>query len=237
MSKELSVVMPVYNEEECISYVVEKWILALDKMGLSYDLNVYNDGSKDNTLRSLESLLSKFPNLKVHNKPNSGHGPTILLGYRQSLAYQWVFQIDSDDELGPEKFGDLWAVKDQNDFLIGTRDGRFSPLPRKVVSLISRLVVWGFYGTGVWDVNSPYRLMRIEKFKSVFSTIPSDTFAPNVVISGMACKLKMKIYETPVPYKDRQTGEVSIKKWKLFKAASKSFWQSIKFAFTKHPLL
>ncbi|WP_413578488.1 glycosyltransferase family 2 protein [Bdellovibrio sp. HCB290] len=231
MSKDLSVVMPVYNEEECISQVVEKWVVALDKLNISYDINVYNDGSKDQTLAALNSAAQKFPTLKVNDKKNSGHGPTILLGYKNSTNYQWIFQIDSDDELGPEKFAELWADRANYDFLIGQRDGRFSPLPRKIISLISRWVVWVFYGTGVWDVNSPYRLMRAEKFKPVYNEIPADTFAPNVIITGMACKKKMRIKEIQVPYKDRQTGEVSIKKWKLFKAAVKSFRQTIKAAF------
>ncbi|WP_413587456.1 glycosyltransferase family 2 protein [Bdellovibrio sp. HCB274] len=231
MSKNLSVVMPVYNEEECISQVVEKWVVALDKLNITYDINVYNDGSKDQTLAALNQAAQKFPTLKVNDKKNSGHGPTILLGYRNSVNYDWIFQIDSDDELGPEKFAELWSLRDNFDFLIGIRDGRYSPLPRKVISFISRIVVWTFYGTGVWDVNSPYRLMRAEKFKDIFNAIPSDTFAPNLIVAGMACKKKMRIKQIQVPYKDRQTGEVSIKKWKLFKAAVKSFKQTIKAAF------
>ena len=35
-------------------------------------------------------------------KTNSGHGPTILLGYRENSDCAWVFQMDSDDEMGPE---------------------------------------------------------------------------------------------------------------------------------------
>lgn len=231
MSKELSVVMPVYNEDECIEQVVEKWITTLSALGIDFDLNVYNDGSKDKTLSVLREVEQRLPRLKVHDKSNSGHGPTILTGYRNSAGYEWVFQIDSDDELGPEKFSDLWNQRDKYDFLIGSRAGRYSPLPRKVISFVSRILVWICYGRGVWDVNSPYRLMRVTKFSDLFNKIPSDTFAPNVIVSGMACAMKMRIKEEPVPYRDRQTGEVSIKKWKLLKVAVRSFLQTITFRF------
>lgn len=69
--------------------------------------------------------------------------------------------------------------------------------------------------------------MKSTVFKELFYKIPSDTFAPNVIISGFAAKKRLKIYEIPVNCRLRETGEVSIKKWKLLKAAVKSFCQTI----------
>ena len=60
-------------------------------------------------------------------------------------------------------------------------------------------------------------------------TIPEDTFAPNVIISGVACLKKLNVTEIPVHHRNRQTGEVSIKKIKLLKAALKSFFQTITY--------
>lgn len=87
------------------------------------------------------------------------------------------------------------------------------------------------YGKGVSDVNSPYRLYRNEKFKDAFQLIPQDTFAPNVLLSGYAAYNKMRLFETAIPFKSRTTGEVSIKKWKLLKAAIKSWTQTVKFRY------
>ena len=109
--------------------------------------------------------------------------------------------------------------------------GRKQALPRKIISAVSRLTVKLFYGRGgIWDVNTPYRLMRVTAFAEIFHDIPSNTFAPNVIISGMAARRRMRCFETRVPQKDRQTGEVSIKKWKLFKSAVKSLFQTVSFA-------
>jgi len=231
----LAVIMPVYNEEGAIVAVLDQWLKMLDGLiDADYQIHVYNDGSKDGTKEILARYVEGKQNkLIVHNKPNSGHGATILQGYREnSPNADWLFQIDSDDEMGPELFPELWKRRRDYDFLLGIREGRKQALPRKIISLVSRLVVRLFYGNQtVWDVNSPYRLMRSEAFSRIYQEIPTNTFAPNVIISGMVAKIRLRYYQQLVPQRDRQTGEVSIKKWKLFKAAVKSFWQTIQFAF------
>lgn len=50
MSEKLCVVMPVYNEQEAIGPVLEKWEHALDVLKIDYSIRPYNDGSKDNSL-------------------------------------------------------------------------------------------------------------------------------------------------------------------------------------------
>jgi glycosyltransferase involved in cell wall biosynthesis len=235
-SEKLAVVIPVYNEEGAIAAVLEKWIDKLDRMGIFYTINVYNDGSKDHTAEILFQYAQKFSGkVNVCNKTNSGHGPTILQGYNDAAdsGFTWIFQIDSDDEMEPENFDKIWDQRENYDFLVGIRDGRKQMLPRKVISFVSRSCVRIFYGKSIWDVNSPYRLMRVSSFSDVFRNIPSDTFAPNVIISGMAARKKMRCFEMPVRQRDRQTGEVSIKKWKLLKAAIKSFRQTVCFAFSR----
>ena len=227
--------MPVYNEEGAIAAVLKKWTDQLDTMEIpsGYEIHAYNDGSKDRTAAILAECAETYSGkVCVHNKPNSGHGPTILQGYRENAERaEWLFQIDSDDEMGPEGFEQLWCKRENYDFLIGIRMGRKQALPRMIVSFVSRLSVRVFYGRSVWDVNTPYRLMRSSAFQEIYTMIPNDTFAPNVIISGMAARRKMRCFQFPVRQKDRQTGEVSIKKWKLLKAAAKSFWQTIAFRF------
>lgn len=233
MKDRLCVVMPVYNEEEAIAPVLKKWAKALDALEIDYTIRPYNDGSKDNSLQVMRDVAKDLPCVEVRDKPNGGHGNTILTGYQEAVAdgYDWVFQIDSDDEMGPEKFGELWEKREDYDFLVGYRDGRKQALPRKIVSFVSRLCVRLFYGKSIWDVNTPYRLMRATKFALFYKAIPLTTFAPNVILSGLVARHKLRFFEMPVPQHDRTTGEVSIKKWKLLKAAARSFWQTIKFSF------
>lgn len=234
MSDRLCVVMPVYNEQGAIGAVLKKWDGALKGLGIDYEIRPYNDGSKDNSLSVMREVANKLGNrIVIRDKPNGGHGNTILTGYRDAAkdGFDWIFQIDSDDEMGPEMFNELWSRRNDYDFLVGIRDGRIQALTRKVISFVSRLCVRIFYGKSVWDVNTPYRLMRVTAFSSFYKAIPLTTFAPNVILSGLAARSKLHCFETRVPQHDRTTGEVSIKKWNLFKAAAKSFWQTIRFAF------
>lgn len=228
---ELALVMPVYNEAEIIEEVIDSWSSYLDGYNIHYEIHAYNDGSKDNTLKVLENIKNKYPRLVVHNKANSGHGPTILQAYNENTDADWIFQVDSDNEMKPDAFINLWEVRGDYDLLIGIRTNRNSPFPRKIVSFISRITVWIFYGKAVYDVNCPYRLMRSTFFATIFKSIPDVFFAPNVVLTGMAARNKARIFQLPVEYASRQTGTVSIKKWKLFKMSLKSFIQTCNFSF------
>ncbi len=228
--KELTVVMPVYNEEEVISVVLNDWIKELRRLGIDFELCIYNDGSTDETLKSINEIEKKNNELKVIDKPNSGHGPTVLLGYQEAKG-KWIFQTDSDNEIKPDQFQKVWEQRDDSDLIVGFRVDRESPTVRKIVSFISKWSIRLLYGKGVRDVNCPYRLLRNKKFEKTFSKIPSDTFAPNVILSGISCYKKMKIIEVPVSFSPRSTGEVSavLQKWKLLKVAILCWWQTISF--------
>jgi len=230
MKTELTVVVPVYNEEACIRDVLSKWVRELRHLRIAFQIIALNDGSKDQTGKILDQTAVELPEIIAVNKTNSGHGSTILTGYRRACQKSpWIFQVDSDDEMGPESFYKLWNERENYDFLLGCRDQRRQPLSRKIISWISRSVIRVFYGFRIWDVNSPYRLFRTEAFKDILSRIPEDTFAPNLILSGFCSVKKLRVLELPVPQADRKTGEVSIKKWKLLKASMKSFLQTIAF--------
>ncbi|MFY0631062.1 MAG: glycosyltransferase family 2 protein [Flavobacteriaceae bacterium] len=228
---ELKIIIPVYNEEGAITEVINDWTSTLEKLKIDFLIYVFNDGSKDNTIGILQELSKSNKHLKVIDKPNSGHGPTILKGYKENLDAQWLFQVDSDNELRAEEFEKFWVERHDYDFLIGYRTQRNSPLPRIITTAISRITVGFFYGNRVKDVNAPFRLMRTSKFGDDIVKIPDNTFAPNLIVSGIANIRKLRIKQMTVLHHNRQTGEVSIKKWKLFKAAFKSLIQTIVFRF------
>ncbi len=232
MELDLTVVIPVYNEEKIIPKVLKDWSDELQKLGINYEIRAYNDGSRDNTSVVLKGLEGEIKNLIAIDKKNSGHGPTILKGYKESCGNsEWIFQVDSDNEMPASYFSELWVNRYHYDFLIGIRKDRSQHIARKIISMVSRFTVWIFYGKGVSDVNSPYRLMRSSCFSELFNKIPEDTFAPNLIVSGYTASRHLRIFQTEVPHTNRETGEVSIKHFKLFRVAFKSYWQSITFRF------
>lgn len=233
MPKELIIVIPVYNEAQIIQTVIKDWATTLHGLKIDFELRAYNDGSTDATAEKLREIAQTYPELTVINKPNSGHGSTILKGYRDADA-TYVFQVDSDNEMRAQYFEALWKERDNYDFIIGRREFTFKvPLPRRLISYMAKKSVHFFYGKGISDVNVPYRLMRKDKFSEIYKAIPAETFAPNVIISGMAIRKKMNIKDCFVPTDFRATGTVSIQRMKLFKVAIRSFSETISFAFSR----
>lgn len=233
MKTNLNVVIPIYNEAENIQVVVADWIQVLDKLLISYKLKLYNDGSADSTLKVITTLKSKYPNnIEIIDKKNSGHGPTILKGYKESLEAEWIFQVDSDNEMKAHHFSKFWKNKDHYDFIIGKRVQRESPFFRKIMTYFSYLVVRLFYGKGIIDTNCPYRLMRTSAFKPVFVNIPEETFAPNIIVSGMALKKKLRIKSFNIQFNIRTIGVSTLSSNipKLFIISMKSFVEIINYA-------
>jgi dolichol-phosphate mannosyltransferase len=228
MGFELAMVMPVYNEEACIDHVVSSWYQELLGLNINFVMLVLNDGSRDGT----ESKLAQFAgndHIKIINKKNSGHGPTILQGYHMGVDLaEWIFQTDSDDEMKPEHFKELWNRRKDYDALFGFRQGREQSFSRSFISFVSRQTVGIIFGKGVLDVNTPYRLVRSTLLKKIIKQIPDDSFAPNVMISGALAKGSVRIYNHPVPHEGRRTGSASIVRWKLWKSSMISFLQTLK---------
>lgn len=233
MPYDLILVMPVYNEEDCIAGVVRQWRGVLERTVPNFRMIVLDDGSRDGTGRELD-VFATDPKIEIIHKRNSGHGSTILMGYRRAVEEgAWVFQIDSDDEMPADSFPELWRERDNYDFLFGARAGREQSLGRKIISAVSRLSVRLLFGGGVRDVNTPYRLMRADALAKILPAVPSDAFAPNVMISGLCARRRCRIFNTDVPHRGRRTGSVSIVKFKLWKSAGKAFIQTIRVAFKK----
>ena len=225
----LAVVIPVYNEEEIIESVLKEWHQVLSGLDVQFVIRCYNDGSKDDTWSILEKVANELDQIEIVNKTNSGHGPTILKGYIDSFENTWVFQVDSDNEISALEFPRLWNQRSAYDFLIGKRQKDITPLPRRIVSSISQKVISLGFGSQIKDVNSPFRLMRFERLRPFIELIPCDTFAPNLLITGLVSLNKMKYLEIPVTYTVRQTGQVSINRIKLLKVAFRSFIETIRF--------
>jgi len=224
----LALVMPVYNEEGCIGEVIRSWRDELSRLGIAFQMIVLNDGSNDATAERLEAFRDD-DRIEIVNKPNSGHGPTILQGYRLAVKRApWVFQTDSDNEMKPERFGELWERREEYDALFGRRQNRAQTFDRRFISAVSAWTVRVFFGSGVRDVNTPYRLMRSPLLARIIEQIPDDALTPNILISGALARAGLRILNHPVPHEGRKTGKASIVKWGLWKFAFRAFWQCLR---------
>ena len=140
-SCELTVVMPVYNEEDSLMGCARSWISVLDELAIDYRLLVINDGSTDSSADVL-ATLAEHPRVVGITKFNQGHGPTILAGYHVGAqTSEWVFQVDSDDEIPASAFPAVWQARKGVDAVFGIRTGRHQSADRKVISRVAALTL------------------------------------------------------------------------------------------------
>lgn len=226
---ELTVVMPAFGEAEHIGTVLDRWCSTLDSLNIDYVLCVHDDGSRDGTRGVLEDRARQHDRIDVHGHENRGHGPTILEAYRHALG-EWVFQVDSDGEIAADHFRRLWSRRGEYDLLVGCRRGSSRPPARRLVTAMSRLAVRVLFGVSIRDVNSPYRLMRGSSLRGLLPRIPSDAFAPNVILSGLAGRAGLRLYECDVPVHARASGRSSLTGWRLWRAAWRSLGDTLRVA-------
>ena len=220
-------VMPAYNEAENIRGVVEQWhpvAEAINRQGGDARLVIANDGSKDGTFAIMRDLQESHPFFIPLDKPNSGHGATVLHLYRYALenGADLVFQTDSDGQTNPEEFWQMWENRHQYDFQIGYRKGRQDGASRVFVTKTLRLVVWLMFHEWVTDANTPFRLMRADKLTAIMDVIPPDYSLCNVAISAIAVKWKYAIRFYEITFKPRQGGVNSINMRRIFKIGWKA---------------
>jgi len=142
---ELSIVIPVYNEEENVEPLIQEINAAVGPLGKPYEIVVVDDGSGDATFTVLARLHQREPCLRVVRlKRNFGQTAAIAAG----LTYAGgdvVVLMDGDAQNDPADIPALLAeLKKGNDLVCGWRSNRRDPfLHRRLPSLIAnRLISW-----------------------------------------------------------------------------------------------
>ena len=229
-SKDIALVLPVFNEELLFDSCLQKWINTFTDLGLDFEIFVVDDGSWDKTPVVLSSYIPDS-RIQIITKHNEGHGPTILRGYRDAVEVAtWVFQADSDSEISPDEFSALWDLRLNNDAVIGWRVKREQSFIRKAVSRVAALSTRLFFSSTLKDPNIPFRLIRSDTLERIISRIPRNTFAPNLIISGALKRLKLSVVQYPVQYHERTVGETSLSNLKAVKKGSQAFVQTAKIS-------
>src|SRR5580698_8403210 len=128
----LVTVVPVHNEQENLIPLLRDWQPVFQGAGVPYREVFIDDGSTDNSVRLLEEPGDA--RIKVVTQPNAGHGPAILHGYRLAIdaGAEWVFQIDSDHQLEPGAFEELWYNRERYDLLLAEREGKDASFGRRL---------------------------------------------------------------------------------------------------------
>ncbi len=98
MNKKISIVFPVFNEENTIKGLVERSMSLLEEMPYEYQILIVNNASTDKTGLIVDELAGKHPTVKiVHHPTNLGYAMSTLTGFKKSDG-EIVIIIDGDGQ-------------------------------------------------------------------------------------------------------------------------------------------
>lgn len=205
---ELSIFLPVYNEEGVIGQVVQETIDAAKAFAEKWELIIVDDGSIDSTNAIVSRFADSYPNIKViRHEENSGYGASLKTGFYSS-KYEWIAFMDSD---GQFKFNEIEKFVEKqketgSDLVIGYYKNRRVSLSKKVTSKVWEAFVFILFGLKVRDIDCGFKLIS----KKVIERIPKLESERGAFISSelliKAKKEGFKISEIPVTHYPRLHG-------------------------------
>ncbi|GAA2841466.1 glycosyltransferase family 2 protein [Kitasatospora sp. CM 4170] len=123
---QLSIVMPIYNEQEALPLTVERLRPILDGLGVTYEVVGVDDGSTDATPVLMQKIRQDWPEFRiVRFARNSGHQAALAAGIHRAFG-DYVVSIDADLQDPPEKIPEMLSLaREQNlDIVYGVRGDR-----------------------------------------------------------------------------------------------------------------
>ncbi|MGA9291265.1 MAG: glycosyltransferase family 2 protein [Ignavibacteriaceae bacterium] len=164
---DLSIVVPVYNEELSIQPLYEAITKALSNLNLDYEILLVDDGSSDSTYVNARNLADMDPRLKVV-KLKRNYGQTIGLhaGF-QSAAGKIIVTMDGDLQNDPDDIEKMIEkINEGNDIVLGWRhDRQDKMISRKIPSKIANKLISKLTGVPVKDNGCAIRAYRSEIIK------------------------------------------------------------------------
>lgn len=199
----LSVIVPIYNEEESIPHLYQRLTAALEKLGKPYEIIAADDGSRDQSFGLLSEIAARDQRWRVVRfRRNFGQTAAFSAGFDRARA-PVVITIDADLQNDPEDIGTLLAKIDQGfDVVSGWRERRQDPfLNRRLPSIIAnRLISWA---TGVYlhDYGCSLKAYRTEVVRGIRLYGELHRFIPAIASwQGIA------VAEIPVNHEARRFG-------------------------------
>lgn len=195
----LSVIIPVYNEQENIMFAIEQTMQELKNFKKA-ELIVVNDGSSDNTNQKLIDLSIKYPNLTVlkHDK-NKGLAESLKYGFLNVLN-DYVLFNSADLPLDPKDTCSIFEQKYPFDLLVLERKKYLGATNwRKFISICNRIILHIFFPLALIDIadcNYTF-IIKKELLKKVFPNSISPGFIETeIILRSKYLKSYIKTIET-----------------------------------------
>jgi undecaprenyl-phosphate 4-deoxy-4-formamido-L-arabinose transferase len=201
---ELSIVIPVYNEEAGLANLFARLYPAMDKLGLPYEVIFINDGSRDNSVAILAEQYRKRPDVTrvVLFNGNYGQHMAILAGFEQTRG-EIVLTLDADLQNPPEEIHKLVAkMREGYDYVGSIRRKRQDSAWRTVASKMMNRLRERITNIHITDQGNMLRAYGRNVIDLVNQCGEVNTFVP-----ALAYKFSRKPTEIVVEHEERAAGE------------------------------
>jgi undecaprenyl-phosphate 4-deoxy-4-formamido-L-arabinose transferase len=201
---ELSIVIPVYNEEAGLANLFARLYPAMDKLGLPYEIVFVNDGSRDNSVSILAEQYRQRPDVTrvVLFNGNYGQHMAILAGFEQTRG-EIVITLDADLQNPPEEIHKLVAkMREGYDYVGSIRRKRQDSAWRTVASKMMNRLREKITNIHITDQGNMLRAYGRNVIDLVNQCAEVNTFVP-----ALAYKFSRKPTEIVVEHEERAAGE------------------------------
>ncbi len=232
----LSVIIPVFNEENTILEVIKR-LLNTRFSKVDREIIIVDDGSTDSTREKLKKISSQEIKI-IYHKKNQGKGAAVITGINNSKGDYIIIQ-DADLEYHPKYINNLLEpiLKKNVEVVYGTRLNRMPHLRKEEKKHLFILHYFGnrflslvtsiLYGQWITDMETGYKLFPKKAVEKIKLNAKGFEFEPEITSKLM--KQGYKIKEVSISVNPRGYDEG--KKLNTLKDGSKAFWYLLKYRF------
>ncbi len=211
MSQKLSIVIPAYNEERTIHFILDK-IKAVNLIqGIEKELIITNDCSKDDTEGAIKRYIAANPDVNIQyfkHEVNQGKGAALHTGIRHATG-DFVIIQDADLEYDPQEFNILLKpfLDDFADVVYGSRFMGGKPhrilffwhsIGNKILTFVSNM----FTNLNLTDMETCYKMFRRETIQNLPLQEKRFGFEPEIT-ARISRIPNIRIYEVGISYYGR----------------------------------
>lgn len=201
---DVSMVIPIYNEEENIPYLYDELSAALDELGLSYEVIAVDDGSKDGSYEALKQVHEKDSRWQIIQfRRNFGQTAGLSAGFAAARG-KTVVTIDADLQNDPRDIKKLLDKMEEGyDIVSGWRQDRKEPfLTRRLPSMTANRLISRITGVHLHDYGCTLKAYDYEVAKGVRLYGELHRFIP-----ALASEIGVRVAEVPVSDRPRRFGQ------------------------------
>jgi glycosyltransferase involved in cell wall biosynthesis len=166
---DLSIVIPVYNEEESLELLYNSIINNLENTNLNFEIIFIDDGSSDKSWDVIKTISEKKTNLSsIKFRKNYGKSDALDAGFKASNG-KYVLTMDADLQDDPNEIYPLFKMinQDNYDLVSGWKKKRNDPLSKTIPSKFFNLVTRIFSGIKLNDFNCGIKIYKKELINSI----------------------------------------------------------------------